>query len=198
MGPEGRQPEPALDPRVERTRDAALASAKRLLREEGWDALTHVRVAAASEISRMTLYRHWPTRLDLLRDTLLTWAADYRPSCLTGDLRVDLKNNLQLLRRELLTREQVLLVTLIEQGLSDPSIARLRDEAVAQARSGLVSALRLGVESGRLPSDLDLDLAVASLIGPCIYDLLLKGEELTAAFVDEVVDSFLLPYDRST
>jgi hypothetical protein len=61
-----------------------------------------------------------------------------------------------------------------------------------------VSALRLGVESGRLPSDLDLDLAVASLIGPCIYDLLLKGEELTAAFVDEVVDSFLLPYDRST
>jgi AcrR family transcriptional regulator len=197
MSTAGAAAEPKLDPRVERTRQVALDSAKRLLREEGWDALTHVRLAAASGISRMTLYRHWPTRLDLLRDTLFMWAADYRHPNLTGDLRVDLKNNLQLLRRELLAREQVLLATLIERSLSDRKIARLRDESVAQVCSGLVAALKLGVESGNLPPDLDIDMSVTALVGPCIYELLLNGKALTASFVNEVIDSFLLRYERT-
>jgi hypothetical protein len=86
---------------------------------------------------------------------------------------------------------------LIERSLSDRKIARLRDESVAQVCSGLVAALKLGVESGNLPPDLDIDMSVTALVGPCIYDLLLNGKALTASFVNEVIDSFLLRYERT-
>lgn len=185
---------PRLDPRVGRTRQAVLATALQLLLDEGWDALTHARLASTSGISRMTLYRHWPTRHELLHDTLRV-AADVQHAPISGDLRKDLKRELQLVRKQLLSPDKgKLLATLIQLAQSEPQIAEVRDESVRDGTSGVTQILSDGVAAGSLPADLDVEVAVASLVGPLVYRVLVNGRRLTAGFVDDVAESFLLRF----
>ena len=66
------------DPRVRRTRGRILAVARELLPQTGTAGLTYSRLAAQAEVTRQTLYRHWPTRAALLVDLILEGpAADY-------------------------------------------------------------------------------------------------------------------------
>jgi len=61
-----------------------------LLFTDGWDAVTHLRVADTSGVGRATIYRHWPTVEDLLADVLLDCQAPLETPESTGDLRADL------------------------------------------------------------------------------------------------------------
>ena len=63
-------PSAEIDPRVARTRRDVLAAAREVLLEDGWERVTLARVAERSGYARTTLYRHWPQRLDLLRDLI--------------------------------------------------------------------------------------------------------------------------------
>src|SRR3954462_3383843 len=65
-----RQPT-ADDPRVQRTRSRALAVARELLAEVGPAGLTYAALAERADVTRQTLYRHWPTRAALLFDLIL-------------------------------------------------------------------------------------------------------------------------------
>lgn len=67
--PRGRTPE--IDPRV-------LRSAERVLRRDGWDALSIERVAEEAGLSRVTLWRQGLTRERVLEGLLRELAEDYR------------------------------------------------------------------------------------------------------------------------
>lgn len=56
------------DPRLARTRARALAAAYDLLLEVGFGLVTMDRVSERSGVAKSTLYRHWATRDDLLRE----------------------------------------------------------------------------------------------------------------------------------
>ena len=83
-----------VDPRVTRTRHAVLAAAREVLLDEGWEGVTLGRVAERSGYARTTLYRHWPQRLDLLRD-LIREEARLAHTTPTGNLRDDLVAELE-------------------------------------------------------------------------------------------------------
>src|SRR5256886_6103189 len=63
---------PAIDPRAARSREAILAAAYDLLAREGPGAITHQRVAQQAGVGRATVYRHWASPEDLLRDVLFS------------------------------------------------------------------------------------------------------------------------------
>ena len=86
--------DPTVDPRVTRTRHAVLAAAREVLLDEGWEGVTLGRVAERSGYARTTLYRHWPQRLDLLRD-LIREEARLAHTTPMGDLRDDLVAELE-------------------------------------------------------------------------------------------------------
>ena len=80
-----------VDPRTERTRRAIEEAARQLLDEGGPDAVTHVNVASTAHVSRTTVYNHWPSQADLLRDTIESLGkVMVGVDQLTGELRVDL------------------------------------------------------------------------------------------------------------
>ncbi|MFQ1002664.1 TetR/AcrR family transcriptional regulator [Modestobacter sp. SSW1-42] len=56
------------DPRVQRTRQHVLQTARALLAEGGPAALTHTALSARARVSRQTLYRYWPTPENLVAD----------------------------------------------------------------------------------------------------------------------------------
>ena len=65
------------DPRIERTRSRVLAAASDLLNEVGFEAVTIELVSERSGVARSTLYRHWRTKGQLLRDA---WAEQHAPA----------------------------------------------------------------------------------------------------------------------
>ena len=84
-------PEISVDPRIERSRQAVLDAAVALLFDGGPDEITHAKVAAAAEVSRTTVYKHYPQRSDLLHATLEADGKQFPPpSELTGVVHTDL------------------------------------------------------------------------------------------------------------
>ncbi|MER6959865.1 TetR/AcrR family transcriptional regulator [Streptomyces sp. NPDC000618] len=65
-----RRPTPG-NPRVQRTRNRVLAVARELLPQVGPAGLTYALLAERADVTRQTLYRHWPTRAALLFDLIL-------------------------------------------------------------------------------------------------------------------------------
>ncbi|MFK8908667.1 TetR/AcrR family transcriptional regulator [Streptomyces sp. YS-3] len=189
-GAPGRGP----DPRAERSRAAALAAARDLLIEQGWSAVTHVAVAARSGVGRTTLYRHWPDASGLVRDVIAERISTaHTPP--TGVLRDDLVRELDGLRR--LLHDPVSdrgLRAVIERAGVDPVFAQLKEALYREGSRVFRTVLDAAKARGELAADLDPDLAVDQLAGPLMYRRLLAGRQITAEYVERVVDDFLVAH----
>ena len=71
IAPGGDAAHPVEDARVVRTRNDVSRAALHVLTEQGWDAVTHAHLARTAGYSRATLYKHWPTRTDLITSTIV-------------------------------------------------------------------------------------------------------------------------------
>jgi AcrR family transcriptional regulator len=180
-----------VDPRTERTRQAVVDAARDLLEASGPDAVTHGNVARRARVSRTTVYKHHGTRADLLRA-----AVDHvgKPTQreLTGDLEVDLRAFVAHLVEDLADDHRALVfATFMERSLQDPEVATVRDGMMCEATQHFHEMVRAGVESGRLRADLDVDLALAGLVGTFLFRRYLAGRPVDAAVADRVVSTFL-------
>lgn len=179
------------DPRVVRSRAAALSAARAILLDGGSDAVTHVAVAARSGVGRTTLYRHWPDTISLLRDVL--WEQmEIDHSIPTGDLRGDLVRELEVVRDQLhhapLERT---MRTMIDRAPTHPAYADLKEFLYREGTRVLAELVRTGIARGELARPLDPDRAVDQLAGPLIYRRLLAGRTFTVDYVRDLVDDFL-------
>lgn len=182
----------SVDPRVLRTRDAVLGAARDVLREEGWEQVTVLRVAERSGYARTTLYRHWPQRLDLLRD-LIREEGRLSHITPTGDLRADLTAELEAFRVALTERGLGRVVIAIgQQARDDAELAELNRSMRAEGGRVLDEVVSAAVVRGELPVSIRGDVAVAQLVGALLFRYLFEDTEaLDTAFVEAVVGQFL-------
>ena len=179
------------DPRVERTRQAALAAATAILEEQGWEAVTHVAVSERSGVGRTTLYRHWPDATALLIEVIAEQSLTGRAAP-TGDLRRDLVADLDRFRLRLHDPAcERAMVTVMERAAVDPDFAQMRAALTADATKSLRSALAGAGARGELDISDGLDVLVAQLAGPLAFRRLFARQPVTRRFVAQVVDSFL-------
>jgi AcrR family transcriptional regulator len=179
--------DPALDPRVVRTHDDVLRATLDVLLEEGPHAVTHQRVADAAGYSKATVYTHWRTRHDLLRDafTRLAQAPHHTP---TGDLRADLVAELTAFRTAMEEhRLHRALAALVDLTPTVPGLAEVRDVVVTEGEQVLRGLLEPVFEGA------EREAAVRMLAGGVLYGALLHGrlpdDDAIAASVDAVLRS---------
>lgn len=190
-----------LDPRVLRTRRHVLAAARAVLVEEGWERVTVTRVADRSGYARTTLYRHWPQRLDLLRD-LITEEVHLLHTVPTGDVRADLVAELEAFRVAITTTGLGrVMIAIGQQASDDGELAELSSAVRADGTRVLDEIITSAVARGELRAQLDPDMAVAQLVGPVLFRYLFDSHDsIDGAFVVSVVDLFLrgasAPTDR--
>lgn len=179
------------DPRVLRSRAAALQAARALMLREGLDAVTHLRVARESGLGRKTMYRHWPDREALLTDALSTDHLPYPAA--SGVLRDDLCAHLESLRVALVEGPLAfVLAALVERSFVDPAtFGALRKSLSSRGCARIRQLLGAAVKRGDLAPSLDLVAAAAELEGPIFYRALILGERPSRARVPVLVDAFL-------
>ena len=179
------------DPRVERTRQAALAAAEAILEEHGWEAVTHVAVSERSGVGRSTLYRHWPDATTLLIEVIAKKAVVDQATP-TGDLRADLLAELERFRGRLHDPAcERGMVTVMERAAVDSDFGDMRAAITVDATKTMRSTLAAAGERGELDVSPGLDVLVAQLAGPLAFHRLFAGHPVTRRFVAQVVDSFL-------
>jgi AcrR family transcriptional regulator len=179
--------------RSERARQAVLEAVDDLLVERGFAGVTIEGIAARAGVAKQTIYRWWPSKVDILMDAFVDDMAQHLTPPDQGDLGSELRTHLSRLAN-FLTRTDpgAVFRALAGQAQHDPEMAaRFRADCLSHQRVLDTLPLRRGIERGELPPDMDLDLAVDQLVGPIYYRVLVTGEHVPPAFTDALVHQFL-------
>lgn len=177
----------ALDERVRRSQATVLAATAELLFERGFAGATVDEISRRSGVAKTTIYRHWPSRADLLREassTISTPQATPDAGSFKADAMALLTDLAELLRTAKWTS---VLPSIIDAGERDPAIADMYG-ALQQGHSAPYEAIILrAIQKGELPKDTDVPALIATLTGPLFYRRWFSREPLTDAFVAQIV-----------
>ncbi len=182
------EPGTSVDPRVARTRAAVLGAAIDLLAERGYSGFSVEGVVERTGIAKTTLYRHWPTRDDLLAAVIgQLGGAGELPG--TGSVRQDLLDffapRVHVARTP---RWERCMPALVEAATRHPELAAVVARLTAQMLSQVETLIRRGIERGEIRPDISLQLAASALMGPIVFRRLLLQEAPTEERVSAVVD----------
>jgi AcrR family transcriptional regulator len=184
----------ARDPRIRRTRETVLRAALGVLAERGFADFAMEVVAAAAGVSKSTLYRHWPTKLVLLRDALEELNSQPAVELERGTAREQIERLLTHLTAAMSdSLLSACMPALIEASERHPEVAEFLHGYSARRRSRLTAVVRKGIDAGELPPHLDPEMAALALSGPVFYCRLLTSRPLEKADVRLLVCQVLGP-----
>ena len=170
-----------MDPRIERTREAVRQATLTVLGQRGYAAFTVEAVAEAGRVAKSTIYRHWPTKLDLIADALETLNEQPRPLA-PGTAREQVEQLLEHLTSAF--SDSILsacVPALLEAAEHHPEVAAFLHGYSGRRRQTLVDVIQGGIDSGELQSHLDAELAALALAGAVVYCRTMTAEPLPAA-----------------
>lgn len=177
---EGEQP-PREDPRVTRTRAKVLDAARELLLEVGFLDVTINAICARSGVSPSTVYRHWTTREEILRDAfsdaaLVTWSPG-------RSLRDDLLDYARTFADGLEHVWGRVAATLVTSAVDDPEQRRVLATFVDGYTADVATLLQRAADRGEHVVAHSPAEVADSLVGPLFYRHLLRAEPLHDEFV---------------
>jgi AcrR family transcriptional regulator len=179
--------------RNEQARLAVLHAADDLLVERGFAGVTIEGIAAQAGVAKQTIYRWWPSKVDVLLDTLIDDAQQRLAIPQTGSAIEDARQYLRNLAR-FVTEHPAgkVLLALIGEAQHDEEMARSFHACYLDPRRRAERAmLTNGIASGELPADLSIDGALDALFGPVFYRAMVTGGPIPRAFTDKLVDDVL-------
>jgi AcrR family transcriptional regulator len=186
-------------PRSARAHDDVLTAALQLFSDRGIDATSMDAIAETSGVSKATIYKHWPDKDALCLEVLDRCGTDVASREVdVGDVRSELLAILSHRQSERQADIRIRLMPhLVAYAARNPVFAKAwQGRFLEPARTELKRAFARAIERGELPRTLNVDLAIALLIGPMVYGNLRRriNEHVPENLVELVVDSFLRCY----
>jgi AcrR family transcriptional regulator len=184
-------------PRSVQAHDRVLDAALGLFAERGLDATSMDAITEASGVSKATIYKHWPDKDALCLEVMARLhGPEARPLDVdSGDLRSDLIGVLgHRPRTESTDVRMRIMPHLMAHAARNPAFGKAwQARVVDPPRAMLTRVLQRAIARRELPRTLDLDLAIALLLGPMMYEHVLKrlGRDTPPSFREQVVDAFL-------
>ena len=171
--------------RSARVREAVLGAAFDELRAVGFQSLSIDDVAGRAGVHKTTVYRHWPTKADLVADAALAHADDHVPLPDTGDLATDLR----LLARAVAANLEATAATtraLVAASLTTAEGSAGMHEFWSTRLAASTAIIDRAAARGDGPHDTDAVLAIEMLVGPLWLRFLLTGEPIDRDVADQL------------
>ena len=176
-------------PRSEEANRAAIEATVEVLLESGVEGVTLDEVAARSGVAKSTLYRHFGSKEAMIA-TAARGCVTEHPTPDTGNLEDDL---MFLFGRyeeaDQVKRFPQLIPMLIDAGTRDPKMQEVVDEVIRERSRPIYTVVKLAQMRGEVSPELDLDAAVATIVGPLTYRRIVERKEVTYEFKDQVLRS---------
>lgn len=185
--PKGRAPHR----RNEVARLAVLRAADDLVAERGYGGVSIEGIASRAGVAKQTIYRWWPSKVDILLDTLAEDTEGDLAVPTTGSAEQRLRRYLRTYARFLAGDPGKVLLALLGEAQHDAAVAALvRERHLAPQRARERTMLEAGAASGELAVDLDPDAVLDALCGPVVYRAM-TGAKAPKAFTDRLLDDVL-------
>jgi AcrR family transcriptional regulator len=180
------------DPRIVRTRTTVLDAAADLLVEGGPGAVTMDAIVARSGVAKSTIYRHWPSRDDVLVDVFAACA----PELGTPDESLPFADALRTIVSSIVAflhdpRWARMVPALLMLKTHEDGVADIEQRMEKRQNEIVAEVLRRGIEEGTIRADVDTEEATAQIVGPLLFAHLTGIVELDEPFADRVVDAFI-------
>ncbi|HEX5097209.1 MAG TPA: TetR/AcrR family transcriptional regulator [Acidimicrobiia bacterium] len=163
--------------------------------DAGFDGLSVDAVAARAGCSKATIYRRYPSKLDLVITASRSVAEELAPELAGPTLRDDLDEICWSLARKL---QHPLFGRVMAMVVGDATrhddVRAMHSDLVRMRRQPCIEALQRAVERGEMRDGVDLDAAVDQLGGPLFYRHLVTRMPIDEAYVNELIDSFIASY----
>jgi AcrR family transcriptional regulator len=174
-------------------RKAILDAAGAMLFDGGLAGLTFDKVAQRAGVSKMTLYKWWPSPGALAFEAYSVAVGPRLAFDDTGDVAHDLRAQLHAFVRLLTTeRGGPVIAALIGAAQGDDDLAAAFDaEYIGPRRRLAVDRIRRAQERGQIAPEVDPEVVVDQLWGACYHRLLLPGPPLDTAFADALLRNLL-------
>jgi AcrR family transcriptional regulator len=179
-------------PRSSEADEAILEAAVDLFAEVGLEALTMEGVAARAGVGKNTLYRRYPSKLDLVVSAVRCYTNVGAPPPDTGTTRGDVRA---------LVDDLVAIVTETPMGRMLPILVAARtrvpeldlaySEIVADKRARSAAIVHRGIERGDFRAEVDVEIVVDAFVSPVFYRFLVTHAPLDDAFLGAVVEMAL-------
>jgi AcrR family transcriptional regulator len=187
-------------PRATRRRGEALERAIRdavveLLAENGVGGVTMDAVAVRAQTSKPVLYRRWPDRAALLRDTLVPLAMQAIPHEDTGSYREDMLAILNGWAAFFASPQGAIAPAVVGAMPHDPELAEaFRTGVIGWRKQEMAAVLERGIRRGEVRGDVRID--IARELGQAVlwHRFLVTGDPITPELVAHVVDHVVIPY----
>jgi AcrR family transcriptional regulator len=187
LGPPAAAGQDILDERVRRSREKVLAITAELLFERGFAGVSVDEISRRSGVAKTTIYRHWPSRADLLRDACSTISTPQDVPD-TGSLETEvaaLMTNLAHLLRS--AKWTSVLPSVIDAAERDPDVAQMYAALQQGYSAPFETVIRRAMRRGELPEETDVPVLIAALIGPLFYRRWFSREPLSESFALQIV-----------
>jgi len=159
--------------RSQEAHERVLRAALDLFGERGIDSASMDAIAQTSGVSKATIYNHWPNKEALLIDVMLMVnGLDRDPAGVdTGDVCRDLTTVLSRRPPDEFDepRARMMPVMIAYSAVHQEFGEAWRHRVMEPSRVALKRILRRGIKDGLLPASLDMDGAMALLLGPLLY-----------------------------
>ena len=179
-------------PRSEHARQAILRSTMNLLQRTGFDDLTIEAIAADAGVGKATVYRWWPSKGALVVDAFASGTEGQLHFPDTGSVYRDVSFQMRRAVTIFRSPQGRIVAALLGAGQSDPELLEaFRARFLRPRRQEAYKTLLRGVHRGELPPGLDLDLVLDILYGAIYMRFLIRHDELSAPYVNEVCELVL-------
>src|SRR5271157_357560 len=174
-------------PRSEHARQAILRSTMHLLQKTGFSDLTIEAIAANAGVGKATVYRWWPNKGALVVDAFASGTENTLHFPDTGSVYQDVSLQMSQVVAIFRSPRGRIVAALLGAGQSDPELLEaFRARFLRPRRQEAYKTLRRGIERGELPRGLDLDLVLDILYGAIYMRFLIRHDELSPSYVNEV------------
>ena len=142
-------------------------------------------IAATSGVAKSTIYRHFGDRESLMVEAVRTCIVQV-PTPDSGSLAEDVAVILGRYDAPENQRVNRLFPLLLDAARRDPDMHAAMADLVTERQRPLRTVVQLAQLRGEVDPDLDIEYAMAILIGPLTYRRLVAGHELTDDFLQAV------------
>ena len=168
---------------------AILDAATELFCELGYDALSVEGVAARAGVGKTTIYRRYPTKVDLVMAASAHMSDGLVAPVASGDLRTDLLavagSYLRMLTDSAIGRAIPMMIVAKSH---NPELARAHDRFVADRRAGMADVLRPAIGASGPGFAADAELMTDLVTGPIFLRVFVTGQPVTSAYLGSLVD----------
>ncbi|MGI5282749.1 TetR/AcrR family transcriptional regulator [Nonomuraea polychroma] len=164
------------------------------LAESGYAGLTMERVAERARASKASLYRRWPTRIELVMEAVRNTLPTPESTPDTGTLRGDLVAMLDIVAQTLSGPAGEALRGLLGEALSSGSpLSTMRRTSQGMGRRTMEEVVRRAVERGEVDPDAVTPRRLDAGHALLRHHFLFNGTPIPDEFVVQIVDEVIIP-----